>query len=146
MHTKYVAYYFGEKPVLGLFKRETPEHKAIRLEHQQKIQETFEKAKYEAQLEAAKRNGKVAGMKGKRSFMDKLNDVSKSLSESSKIMENALGKLPSGSHEESLILPKAKAQPKQTRSSQPIVIVLDERNKEATQKKEKTMRERIWEM
>jgi len=127
---------------LGLFKHETPEQKAARLERKQKIQEVYNKAKFEAQLEAAKRDGKAAGMKGKRTFMDKLNDVSKSLSTSSTIMENALGKTSSSSHEEILMGPKAKT--RQTKASKPTIIILNKRNTEPTKKK--TMRDEIWEM
>ena len=121
--------------VILWFKRETPEHKATRLAHEKKLRKVREKAKYKAQLIAAEQEGTAEGLKGKRSFLEKLNldkigDGVKKFNEACNIAEEALGGSPSTKRE-------APKKSRQTNRVQPIVIVLD--NKKQKQKKKSTM-------
>lgn len=120
---------------MGLFKRETSEQKGIKLEQQKKIEEAFNKAKYKAQLKAAKRDGASAGSKGKRSFSDKFSDGMKKFNEACNIAEEALGGKPTTEH-------KAPRTSRKKSSVQPIVIVIDG-NKKQPQKK-KSLRDELF--
>ena len=79
---------------MGIFNHETPEQKQSRLEHNQKVKAIYLEAKRKEQIAEAKRAGKLAGAKGKRTFMDKLGDAGKSLNNSVAVMEGALGGVP----------------------------------------------------
>lgn len=124
--------------LLGFLKRETLEQKATRLAHKKKIQEAYDTAKFEAQLAAAKRDGKAEGLKGNRTFMDRVGDAMKAAGEASQIMEEALGGTQT---------PTKRVAPKKSRrksSSQPIVIVLGDNDEKI--KKPKTLREQVWDI
>jgi len=110
---------------LGLFNRETPEHKEKRLAHEKKCKEIYETEKRKEQLAEAGRAGKIAGAKGKRTLTDKLGDMGRSLGKSVTIMESALGGVP-----------KQKSKPKnQPNDNEPIIIYLNKKNKQPPKKK-----------
>lgn len=125
---------------MGLFNRETREEKAERLAHERAVDKAFLKAKREEELEAAKRNGKEAGAKGKRTFMDRLKDMGEAASASMKIMEEAIGEAPKIGYEEAT---QPKKRTKRSKSSKLTVIVVNGPEKET---KKKTLLEEMWEI
>lgn len=82
---------------MRFFKRETPEEKKKRIERKRQLDKAYKEAKFAAQLEAAKRDGRRDGLKGKRGFMERLSDVGEAAGKSMKIMEEAIGEIPSDS-------------------------------------------------
>ena len=118
---------------MGIFKRETPEQRSVRLEREREIDEIFQKAKFEAQKEAAKRDGKIAGLKGKskNSIMDRLSAAGKEASKQINILEEIIGEPPKGlggnlmnDSPPTATATKKKTKKKQQTTQQPIVIVV----------------------
>lgn len=129
---------------MGLFNRnrETREEKAERLAHERAVEKEFLKAKRAEELEAAKRNGKEAGSKGKRTFMDRLKDMGEAAGASMKIMEEAIGEVPNvGFHEESTAPRKRAKRPKR---SKPTVIVVN--GAQEQKQKKKSLLEEMWDI
>lgn len=133
--------------VLGLFKRnrETPEEKQSRLEHEKRVHEEYLKARREEELLAAKRRGKEDGAKGKRTFMDKLQDMSIAASRGMEVMEKSIGEMPNvggGIHEE-YNPPAFNNQTKKSNNTQPIIIYVDDNKKKQTLTRKKTLQEQM---
>jgi len=118
---------------LGLFnkKRETPEEKQSRLEHEANINRIYLKARRAEELLDAQRRGKADGLKGKTTVMTRLQASFEALPKSIKMVEDAIGEMPQvgpAFHEESTT--KKATKRKNNKKEEPT----------------KTLQEQVWEM
>lgn len=132
--------------MFGLFKRETPEQKEIRLQREKELDAIYDKAKFEAQKKAAKIAGQQEGMKGKRTFMDRLKDMGDAASKGMGSIEDAIGN-PADLHigeTDPVFGNTTRSTRKKTRSKkkQPTVIVIN--NKEDNDTEEDDAEKRMW--
>lgn len=138
---------------MGLLKRETPEQRRVRLERERELDEIYQKAKFEAQKKAAKRDGELDGLKGKskRSIMDRISAAGKEASKQIKMMEEIIGEPPKGlggnimNDSAPTIATSKKKSKKQQNAKQPIVIVIKD-NKDEKKKQSNSPFVETWEL
>ena len=116
---------------MGLFKRETPHEKRLRKLREKDLNAIYEKAKFEAQKEAAEREGRKDGLKGrnKRTIMDRLNAAGKEFSKQVKIMEEIIGDPPHMTIMDETMSQQVVAKPKKRGKTKQIVIVEEKKEK-----------------
>jgi len=83
---------------LGILNRESSEQKQVRLERERELDEIYQKEKFIAQKEAAKREGRIAGLKGrnKTGILDRLNAAGKEAGKQIDNLEKIIGEPPKG--------------------------------------------------